>query len=65
MCSNRDWFFSFEKLDSYSIVMGDDCTCNMKEIDAVLVKMFDEMVRKLKEVRYVPQLRKILSQLVS
>jgi len=32
----------------------------MEEIGTVLIKMFDWMVRKLKEVRYVPQLKKNL-----
>ena len=40
--------------------MGDDCLCNIEEIGTVLIKMFDGMVRKLKEVRYVPQLKKSL-----
>ena len=40
--------------------MCDDRLCNMKEIGTVLIKMFDEMVRELKEVRYVPQLKKNL-----
>ena len=39
--------------------MGDDCPCNMEGIDAVLIKMFDGMVRELKE-RYVSQLKKNL-----
>jgi len=60
VCPNRDWFFRFEKLDSYSVVMGDDRLCNMKGISTVLIKMFDEMVRKLREVLYVPQLKKNL-----
>ena len=30
----------------------------MEGIDIVLIKMFDEMVQKLKEVKYVPQLEK-------
>ena len=38
-------------------VIGDDRSCNMKGIGTVHFKMFDEMVRKLKEVRYVPQLK--------
>ena len=32
----------------------------MKGIGTVLIKMFDEMVRELKKVRYVPQLKKNL-----
>jgi len=57
VCPNRDWFSNFEKLDSCSVVVGDDRPCNMKGICTVLIKMFDGMVSELKEVRYVPQLK--------
>ena len=60
VCPNKDWFFSFKKLDGYSVVMGDDRPCNMKGICMVLIKIFDRMVQKLKEVRYVPQLKRNL-----
>ena len=40
--------------------MGDDRPCNMKGICTVLIKMFDGMMRELKEVRYVPHLKKNL-----
>jgi len=40
--------------------MGDDHPCNVKGIDTVCIKMFDEIVRELKKVRYVPQLKKNL-----
>jgi len=39
---------------------GDDHPCNVKGIDTVCIKMFDEIVRELKKVRYVPQLKKNL-----
>ena len=57
-CPNRDWFSSFEKLNDCSIVMSDDRPCNMEGIYTVLLKMFDGMVQVLKEVRYVPQLKR-------
>ena len=60
VCFNRDWFSSLEKLDGCSVVMGDDHPCNMKGINTVLIKMFDEMVRELREVMYIPQLKKNL-----
>ena len=60
MCPNRDWFSSFEKLDRYFGVMADDHPCHMEGICTVLVKMFDGMVRELKDVRYVPQLKRNL-----
>ena len=38
--------------------MGDDHPCNVEWIGTVRVKMFDGIVRELKEVRYVPQLKR-------
>ena len=40
--------------------MGDDHPCRMDKIGTVLVKMFDGMVRELKDVRHVPQLKRNL-----
>ena len=40
--------------------MGDDRPCNMEGIGTVHVKMFDGMVRELKGVRYVPELKRNL-----
>jgi len=40
--------------------MGDDHPCNVEGIGTVCIKMFDGIVQKLKEVRYVPQLKKNL-----
>ena len=40
--------------------MGDDRPCKMEGIGTVQIKMFDEMVWELKEVRNVPQLRRNL-----
>ena len=58
MCPNRDWFSSFEKLHGCSVVMGDDRPCHMEGISTVLVKMFDGIVRELKDVRYLLQLKR-------
>ena len=40
--------------------MGDDHPCNVEEICTARIKMFDGIVRELKEVRYVPQLKRNL-----
>jgi len=40
--------------------MNDDCPCNMEGIGTIQIKMFDEIVQKLKEVRYAPQLKRNL-----
>jgi len=51
VCLNIDWFFSFEKLDGCFSVMGDDHPCKVEGIGTIRIKMFDRMIRKLKEVR--------------
>ena len=38
--------------------MGDDHPFKVEGIGTVRIKMFDGIVRELKEVRYVPQLKK-------
>ena len=55
---NMYWFSNFEKLDGCAVVMDDDRPCNVEGIGTVQIKIFDEMVRELKEVRYVPQVKK-------
>jgi len=60
VCPNRDWFSNFEKLEGCSVVMGDDHPCTMEGVGTIQIKMFDGMVRKLKEVRYLPELKRNL-----
>ena len=60
VCPNRAWFSSFEKLDGCYTVMGDDHPCNIEGMGTVRIKMEDGIVRELKEVRYVPQLKRNL-----
>ena len=40
--------------------MGDDHICRMDGIVTILIKMFDEMVRELKNVRYISQLKNLI-----
>ena len=40
--------------------MGDDHPCNIEGMGTVRIKMKDEIVRELKEVRYVSQLKRNL-----
>ena len=40
--------------------MSDEHPCNVEGMDTVRIKMDDGIVRELKEVRYVPQLKRNL-----
>ena len=42
------------------MLMGDDPICNMDEIGIVLIKMINGMVKELKDVTYIPQIKKNL-----
>ena len=53
----REWFANFEKLDGGLISFSDGHTCHMEEICTVRIKLSDGMMRKLKDVRYVSQLK--------
>jgi len=58
VCPIRDWFSNFEKLDRCFVVMGDNHPCNVEGMGTVHIKMDDGIVRELKEVRYVSQLKR-------
>jgi len=45
--------------------VGEDFTCSMDGVRTVLIKMFDGMVRELKDVRYVSQIKKNLISVLS
>jgi len=47
------------------VQMNDDHICNMDGVGTVLIKMFDGMVRELKDVRYIPQIKKNLISVVA
>ncbi|KAH9733975.1 hypothetical protein KPL71_017220 [Citrus sinensis] len=49
-----------EDSDYSLIMMGNDQPCRTMGIGTIRLKMFDEMVRELKEVRFVPALKKNL-----
>ena len=52
----------FRNLESSAVVMGNDqpyCTMGMR-IGIIWLKMFNRIVRELKDVRYIPSLKKIL-----
>lgn len=60
---NRDIFSTYKKVDGGKITLGDIDTCKVIDIDSVLIKMHDGMVRTLYDVRYVPKLKKNLISL--
>ena len=63
MTPNRDWFVTFQEIDSGKILMGNDGACSIVGKGTVQIKMVDGIMRTLIDVRYVPELHKNLISL--
>ncbi|KAH9754792.1 Integrase catalytic domain-containing protein [Citrus sinensis] len=60
LCPIKEWFTDFRNLESGAVVMGNDQPCRTMGIGTIRLKMFYGMIRELKEVRFVPALKKNL-----
>ncbi|KAH9718032.1 Integrase catalytic domain-containing protein [Citrus sinensis] len=60
LCPIKEWFMDFRNLESGAVVMGNDQPCRTMGIGTIRLKIFDGMVRELKEVRFVLALKKNL-----
>ena len=65
MCPIREWFFEFQKLDEGVVYMGNDNTCKIAGIGSIKLRSHDGSTRILRDVRYVPKLKKNLISLGS
>ncbi|KAG6413676.1 hypothetical protein SASPL_126390 [Salvia splendens] len=63
MCPIREWFFDFEELNGGLVYMGNDSPCKTAGIGSIKLRNQDGSTRILKDVRYVPQLKKNLISL--
>ena len=64
ICTNRDWFSSYESLQNGDFVrMGDDNPCEIIGIGSVQIKTHDGMIRILKNVRHIPGMKRNLISL--
>jgi hypothetical protein len=59
MTPNRDWFDTYRSVNSSIVTMGNGAHCKFTDIGNIRIKMFDGVVRKLYEVRHVPEVEKI------
>ncbi|KAH9689155.1 Integrase catalytic domain-containing protein [Citrus sinensis] len=60
LCPIKEWFTDFRNLESDAVMMRNDKPCRTMGIRTIRLKMFDGIVRELKEVRFVPTLKKNL-----
>ena len=56
-------FLDFKGFNGGVVYMGKDSSCKMMGIGSVQIKMFDGIIRKLNDVRHVPDLKKNLISL--
>ncbi|KAK0606563.1 hypothetical protein LWI29_000689 [Acer saccharum] len=58
MCPRREWFTEFKELSGDSVLMGNNQQCLVEGIGSVAIRMYDGLVTVLKDVRYVPNLKR-------
>ncbi|CAL2237112.1 unnamed protein product [Prunus armeniaca] len=63
ICSNKEWFDTYEKEDGGEVMMGDGSMCKVKGDGTIKVKIHDGAVRMLGMVRHIPKLSKNLISL--
>lgn len=63
MCPIREWFFEFQELDGGVVYMGNDNPCKTIGIGSIKLRNHDGSTRILRDVRYVPKLKKNLISL--
>ena len=63
MCPRRNWFSSYQEVNSGKVLLGKNMNCSVVGIGTVAINMFDGMTRTLKEVRHVLDLKRNLISL--
>lgn len=58
MCSNKDWFSTYEIVTMGSMVMRNNLSCKIVGINKIKIKIFDGKVMILGEVRHILTLNK-------
>ena len=63
VCTKQEWFVSLKnQMEALCRSMTDThASCQIEGIRTVHIKLFDGMVRELKDVRYVPKLKNLIS----
>ena len=63
MCPNREFFKTFESMTDGKVLLDNNLACRVAGIGTISINMFDGKIRELKQVRYVPELKKSLISL--
>jgi len=57
MCSHRIWFIYYQYVDESVVFMGNGFPYKTVGVGNIKIKMFDGIVKKLTDARYVPDLK--------
>ncbi|KAG8498263.1 hypothetical protein CXB51_007025 [Gossypium anomalum] len=63
MSPNRDCFTTYEIVSKGVVLIGNNASCKITGVGTIKVKMFDGVVRTLRNVRHVPELKRNLISL--
>lgn len=63
MSTNKHWFQNFVKEEGGKVLLDNLQECSIKRRETIQIKIFDNQVRELTDVRYVPNLKRNLISL--
>ena len=64
MCPHLDWFEEIQE-GTGTVILGNNVVCHVKGIGSVRLKMQDGSIKKLRDVRYIPEVKRNLVSLGS
>ena len=63
MCPHKEWFFNFEEVDGGAVYMGSGDVSYIIEMDSIQLRNYDRSTTVMRDVLYVPKLKKNLKSL--
>ena len=60
MCPHKDWFVTYETVDTGVVLMGNNAECKVAGIGTVQIKTHDGTIRTLSKVRHIPDMTRCL-----
>ena len=60
MCPNKEFFKTFKSIAGGKVLLGNNLACKVTRMGTINIQMFDGKTKELKQVRYVPELKRNL-----
>ena len=54
--SYQEWFDTYKKTNGESVSLRDDHRCKVARVGTIKVRMYDEIIRTLSNVKHIPEL---------